>query len=214
MRHFELQSEGKRGWIPWPQDLGARGWIGRLVCISAFVFAFIGLIICVISVRNTIMPKGIIIHHSVVVNTVEGKPVDIAALDEYHRERGFGAFYWGATYHIGYHYVIFPDGTVRSGRPEHLNGAHALGYNSYLGVCLIGNFSSVNRPLSELNSQDPTPAQMRSLKLLIEQLQSKYNIPLERIRRHKDVSTGTECPGDKFDLTSLLLEIKTDSAIR
>lgn len=53
----------------------------------------------------------------------------------------FETFYWGQIYHIGYHYIILPDGTLESGRPEKCKGAHAVGYNDYLGICLIGDFS-------------------------------------------------------------------------
>jgi hypothetical protein len=48
-----------------------------------------------VSYRNTITPHGIIIHHSAVTMTSDGRPVDVSALDEYHSRRGFGIFYWG-----------------------------------------------------------------------------------------------------------------------
>src|SRR5437016_681095 len=95
---------------------------------------------------NTIGPGGIIIHHSAVPPFPDGRPIDAKLIDEIHRERGYNAFYWGRFYHIGYHYVILPDGTVQQGRPEHCRGAHAQGYNSYIGICLVGDFSSKDNP--------------------------------------------------------------------
>lgn len=39
---------------------------------------------------------------------------------------------------LGYHYVIFPDGQIMTGRPADRVGAHVLGYNpGKLGVLLI-----------------------------------------------------------------------------
>jgi hypothetical protein len=84
--------------------------------------------------------------HSAVPPPPNGRPVDARLLDEIHRARGYGAFYWGRFYHIGYHYVILPDGTIEHGRPERCLGSHARGYNSYIGVCLVGDFSSRSNP--------------------------------------------------------------------
>jgi hypothetical protein len=151
-----------------------------------------------ISYRNTITPHGIIIHHSGVTTTFDGQPVDVNVLAGYHRRRGFGIFYWGKTYHIGYHYIIFPDGRVEPGRPERCQGAHAVGRNSDLGICLVGNFSTADNPHGADGMPEPTAAQMEALLALGRRLRERYSIPLERVRLHRDVSTGTVCPGDRF----------------
>lgn len=116
--------------------------IGGLI-VTGLLFA------CVVSYQNTITPDGIIVHHSAVTFTQEGNPVDLKVLDNAHRRRGFDAFYWGRTYHVGYHYVIFPDGKVELGRPERCVGAHAAGHNSAIGICLVGDFSSAGNPAGE-----------------------------------------------------------------
>ena len=161
------------------------------------------------SQSNTITPVGIVIHHSSVIpgsSIAEGLPLNLASWDEFHRKRGFGAFYWGHTYHIGYHYVIFPDGTVRQGRPEHCVGAHAKGFNSYLGIVLIGDFSTKDNRKGDKAPLEPTAEQMRSLTLLCQRLRHCYNIPVSRIVRHSDIGR-TECPGDRFPYAEFLRQI-------
>ena len=155
-------------------------------------------VVSFVSYRNTITPRGIVIHHSAVTTTSDGRPLDVPALAEYHRQRGFGAFYWGRTYHVGYHYIIFPDGRIEPGRPERCQGAHTAGHNSDLGICLIGNFSPTDNPAGERGLAAPTDAQMAALAELCRRLQARYDIPPGNVRRHRDVMSGTECPGDRF----------------
>lgn len=164
-------------------------------------------VLCAVSYRNTITPVGVIIHHSAVPPLGDGSPDDIRRLSEIHRQRGYGAFYWGRTYHVGYHYVILPDGTMQQGRPERCQGAHARGYNSYLGVCLVGNFSTRDNPSGGSGLTEPTDAQMRVLADLCRQLRVRYSLPAGNIRRHNDVNPDTECPGDRFKFDDLVQRI-------
>ncbi len=157
--------------------------------------AVVGL--CVVSYHNTISPRGIIIHHSAVPPR-PGEVQDARLLEGIHARRGYGIFYWGRIYHIGYHYVILPDGTIQAGRPEHCQGAHARGYNTYIGVCLIGDFSSADNPRGEMGLTAPTDAQLESLAKLARELRGRYGFPPENIRRHNEVSPDTECPGDRL----------------
>lgn len=48
--------------------------------------------------------------------TPEGKDYTVAQIDRWHKERGFDC--------IGYHYVIYRDGSVHKGRSEERQGAH------------------------------------------------------------------------------------------
>ena len=161
-----------------------------------------------ISYSNTINPNGIIIHHSAVVLTREGLPVNAAVLENAHRQRGFGTFYWGQTYYTGYHYIIYSDGKIEQGRPERCLGAHALGYNSTLGICLIGNFSSTDNPNGAQGSLAPSAAQMKALTELVNSLRNRYQIPIQNIQTHHQVNESTECPGDRFPFGTLLKEIE------
>lgn len=157
------------------------------------VFAFVAA-----SLWNTITPAGIVIHHSAVPPSQGGREVDAAAIDALHRRRGFGIFYWGRTYHVGYHYVILPDGTVEKGRPDGCRGAHTAGYNNYIGVCLVGNFSSGTGASDASHVEDPTEAQLKALVELCRRVQNEYRIPARNVITHRQVNAGTECPGDRF----------------
>src|SRR5262249_52420062 len=151
-----------------------------------------------------IRPAGIIIHHSVLVPE---PAVAEQELDEFHSKRGFSIYCFGREYHVAYHYLILPDGTPKAGRPERCQGAHTRGYNSYLGIALVGDFSSVDNPSGKKGQLVPTEAQMRSLLALTRQLRKRYNIPLHRILRHSDISS-TYCPGDRFPFTRFLAELQ------
>ena len=48
--------------------------------------------------------------------------------------------------HIGYHFLILPDGTVERGRPESMWGAHTRDHNDTLGICLVGDFDRRDNP--------------------------------------------------------------------
>lgn len=171
---------------------------------------FSGLIaVVVISYLNTITPSGIILHHSAVPVPADGTTPDVSSLDEIHRRRGYGVFYWGRVYHVGYHYIILPDGTVQTGRPEHCRGAHATGYNSYIGVCLIGNYSTEDNPTGAHGPREPTAAQMRALVELTSQLRARYGIAFDQVVRHHDVNPSTECPGDRFPFSQFIDRLRS-----
>jgi len=160
----------------------------------------------VVSYFNIIAPVGILVHHSGVV------PVKVASqlreqviemIDEFHARRGFEILCFGRVYHVAYHYLILPNGTVQPGRPERCQGAHARGYNAFLGIALVGNFSHTENPSGLYGPSSPTAGQMHSLIRLCRRLRTRYNIPIQRVMRHSDVSP-TECPGDRFPLQVLL----------
>jgi len=74
----------------------------------------------------------IIVHCSA---TPEGRHVTVKDIDRWHRDRGFSE--------IGYHHVIYLDGSIHPGRPEEKAGAHTVGHNTTsIGVCYIGGVMS------------------------------------------------------------------------
>jgi N-acetylmuramoyl-L-alanine amidase len=180
--------------------------LGLIVGLS-LITAFVG-----VSYSNSITPTGIIIHHSALPLPPEA--VDARLIDQIHRKRGFSAFYWGRFYHIGYHYIILPNGTIQEGRPEHCRGAHAEGYNSYIGICLVGNFSSEANPNGKFGPAEPTAAQLDALMRLCRELRKKYHFSLEQIRRHSDTNPTTECPGDRFPFSALLKALRDEEPQR
>jgi N-acetylmuramoyl-L-alanine amidase len=156
---------------------------------------------------NTIKPTGIVIHHTALIPGANRPPRSEREVDRYHQERGFEIRCSGRVYHVAYHYVIMANGTIKAGRPERCQGAHAVGYNSYLGISLVGDFSSDDNPTGKKGPTKPTAAQIASLVKLCRRLRAKYNIPLQHIVRHSDIS-DTECPGDRFPFSVVLAELQ------
>jgi N-acetylmuramoyl-L-alanine amidase len=86
--------------------------------------------------------NAIVIHCAATPN---GKDINVAAIDAMHKARGFKRDSQAVRSlnpdlkHIGYHYVIEVDGTIRTGRGIEEVGAHVQGSNSKsIGICLIG----------------------------------------------------------------------------
>ena len=78
----------------------------------------------------------IIIHCAA---TPEGKDFTVEDIRKWHLNRGFND--------IGYHYVIYRDGSIHKGRPIEKIGAHCTGHNSKtIGVCYIGGVDKNNKP--------------------------------------------------------------------
>lgn len=152
-------------------------------------------------------PAGVVIHHTATGAIVEGHRVDAERIAQWHKQRGFSAEYRDRVYHIGYHYVILPDGTVQSGRPEWMLGAHTYGYNDFLGICLVGNFDSHANPDGVQQPARPTPAQMAALRSLLRDLMTKYRLEPEDIHGHCELG-ATACPGDRFPLDELRANLR------
>jgi N-acetylmuramoyl-L-alanine amidase len=133
----------------------------------------------------------IIVHCSA---TPEGKDFTVEDIDRWHKDRGFGVNCNGKTIHIGYHYVIYRDGSVHEGRPENLVGAHCQGHNgNSIGVCYIGGVDAV----AELAKDTRTPEQKDALVNLLMHLKHKY--PQAKIHGHRDFARKA-CPS--FDATN------------
>jgi N-acetylmuramoyl-L-alanine amidase len=164
----------------------------------------------VMSLFNRILPTGIVIHHTAVIPTGGAPPANTGEVDRYHETRGFEIVCEGGVYHVAYHYLILPDGRVQVGRPERCEGAHARGYNSYLGISVVGDFSSRDNPRGSKGLLRPSDAQIASLIRLCRELRTRYRIPLQHIVRHSDISS-TQCPGDRFPFASLLGKLQDQS---
>lgn len=118
----------------------------------------------------------IIIHCSA---TREGRHFTVRDIDRWHRERGFSQ--------IGYHYVIYLDGSVHDGRPLEKIGAHTIGQNaSSIGVCYIGGLDFAG------NSKDTrTQAQRESLRILVCNLRAQF--PGATVHGHREFAKK-DCP--------------------
>ena len=159
-----------------------------------------------VSFFNVIVPTGIIIHHTATIPT-EGKvPASEREVDQYHQARGFNVLCFGQQYHVAYHYLVLPDGKIEQGRPERCEGAHAPGYNSYLGISVAGDFSSADNRRGSKGITRPTAKQIKSLIELCRKLRQQYSIPMQHILRHSDVAP-TKCPGDRFPFEYLVSQV-------
>ncbi|MCU1296017.1 MAG: N-acetylmuramoyl-L-alanine amidase family 2 [Acidobacteriaceae bacterium] len=161
----------------------------------------------VVSFFNTITATGIVIHHTAVIPGADTVPGSERNIDEYHQARGFEILCFGRLYHVAYHYLVMPNGSVQAGRPERCEGAHAQGYNSYLGISVVGDFSSEDNPTGKKGPINPSAEQIASLIQLCRRLKDHYHIPLQHIVRHSDISS-TRCPGDRFPFKSVLDQLQ------
>ena len=119
----------------------------------------------------------------IIVHCSATKPAQVVTVDtirRWHLARGFKD--------IGYHYVIYQDGTVHVGRPEHVVGAHASGHNSRsIGVCYIGGLNEQTGKPEDTR----TDAQRAALLGLLVELKQKY--PGAKIYGHRDFAAKA-CP--------------------
>lgn len=135
-----------------------------------------------LNVKNNRIIKEIIVHCSA---TPEGKDFTVLDIKKWHLERGFSD--------IGYHYVIYRDGSINKGRDESKIGAHCTGHNSYsIGVCYVGGVAKDGKTAKDTR----TDAQKKSLLSLLRNLKMKY--PQASIHSHRDYAQKA-CPS--FDAT-------------
>ena len=101
----------------------------------------------------------IIVHCSA---TPEGKDYSVDTIRKWHLQRGFSD--------IGYHYIIYRDGSIHTGRDESVIGAHCKGHNSNsIGVCYIGGCASDGKTPKDTR----TTEQKQSLYKLLKELKAK-----------------------------------------
>ena len=121
--------------------------------------------------------KEIIVHCAA---TPEGKNFTVKDINKWHIERGFDC--------IGYHYVIYLDGSIHNGRGLNKPGAHCTGHNSKsIGICYIGGVDKDGKTPKDTRTKE----QKESLLLLLKALKTKF--PKATIHGHKDFANKA-CP--------------------
>ena len=121
----------------------------------------------------------IIVHSSA---TPEGANFTVEDLDRWHRRRNFRC--------IGYHFVVYLDGSIHPGRPVEEMGAHCkAGKHNYhsIGVCYIGGAEKDGKTPKDTR----TPEQKESLRALLGMLKAAYRNA--QIYGHRDFM-ATDCP--------------------
>lgn len=112
----------------------------------------------------------IIVHCSA---TPEGKNFTVEDIDKWHKEKGFTS--------IGYHYVIYLDGTTHKGRAIENIGAHCVKHNANsIGICYIGGLAKDGKTPKDTR----TEAQKESLLILLKELKTKF--PTSEIYGHNE----------------------------
>ena len=119
----------------------------------------------------------IIVHCSA---TPEGRPHTVGDIRAWHKQRGFKD--------IGYHYVVYLDGSIHAGRSEAEIGAHCTGHNrNSIGVCYVGGMTRDMKAAKDTR----TEAQKKALLQLLKQLKRKY--PGAKIYGHRNFAAKS-CP--------------------
>lgn len=123
--------------------------------------------------------------------TKEGRETTIAEIRKWHLARGFSD--------IGYHYVIYLDGTLHLGRDVDIAGAHTSGYNSRtIGVCYVGGLDKNGKAKDTRN-----PYQKDALSLLLIRLHQLY--PNATIHGHFEFANkACPCFDPKTEYKSIL----------
>ena len=119
----------------------------------------------------------IIIHCSA---TPEGRNVTVDEVRRWHRQQGFAD--------VGYHYLIYLDGSVHPGRPIEQVGAHCRGHNAHsIGVCYIGGLTADGKRPKDTR----TTRQKLALQALVQIL--KLNFPQATVHGHREFA-AKDCP--------------------
>lgn len=119
----------------------------------------------------------IIIHCSA---TPEGRYTTVEEIKQWHIQRGWKD--------IGYHYVIYLDGTIYKGRPIEEIGAHCSGYNkNSIGICYIGGVAKDGKTPKDTR----TEGQKRALIELLKRLKKDY--PKATLHGHNEFANKA-CP--------------------
>lgn len=117
--------------------------------------------------------------------TPEGRDYTVGQVRAWHKERGFSD--------VGYHWIVYRDGSVHPGRPESVAGAHCTGQNTCsVGVCYVGG----EEPDGSHRPKDTrTPAQKKALRELVAELQKRY--PGATVHGHYEFANKA-CPSFKI----------------
>ncbi len=105
----------------------------------------------------------------------------VREIDLWHRQRG-----WKQG--CGYHYVVRRDGSIETGRPLEMVGAHCLNRNKHsIGICYEGGLDAKGNP-----ADTRTPQQKEALRKLLERLHKHF--PKAIIAGHNVFNPMKACP--------------------
>ena len=124
--------------------------------------------------RLTVHHEGKSVNRATVVNAVIH---DIDNIHAGHRKKNYGD--------IAYHFIVDYAGRTWEGRSLAYEGAHVADQNQgNIGVMLLGNFEK----------QEPSAAQLTTVKTLAALLRTRFGIKPHRVYGHLDLGSSA-CPG-------------------
>jgi N-acetylmuramoyl-L-alanine amidase len=95
--------------------------------------------------------------------TPEGRHTTVEDIRLWHKAQGWSD--------IGYHYVVYLDGSIHTGRPIEVAGAHTKGLNkNSIGVVYVGGINAMNFKAKDTR----TPEQKEALHCLLNELMATY----------------------------------------
>lgn len=111
--------------------------------------------------------------------TPANRDVSVKDITRWHKARGFNT--------IGYHYVVYLDGSIHKGRSIESVGAHCTGQNAHsIGVCYVGGLDLAGKP-----SDTRTPMQKVGLMKILKELHLQF--PEASIHGHREFA-AKDCP--------------------
>ena len=136
-------------------------------------------------------PQYLIIHHS-----ASSDATTVEEIRSWHKAKGWTD--------IGYHKIIYQDGSIHQGREDTAIGAQAFGANAFsLGICCIGNF----------DKKKPPKKTIENLIQVLAVLCKRHKLSSDKIIGHYQVAKmfnapagASNCPG-KY-MVELLDEIR------
>ena len=119
----------------------------------------------------------IIVHCSA---TAEGKHYTVEDIRKWHKQQGWSD--------VGYHYVVYLDGSIHNGRDVDIAGAHTVNHNAHsIGVCYIGGVAKDGKTPKDTRTEEQKDSLLYLLRLLREQY------PTAKIYGHRNFANKA-CP--------------------
>lgn len=122
--------------------------------------------------------REIIIHCAA---TPEGRDYTVEDIRKWHKQQDWSD--------IGYHYVIYRNGSIHEGRNVDIAGAHCVNHNANsIGICYIGGVATNGKTPKDTR----TLTQRAALLSLLNELRQLY--PNAKIYGHRDFEPRKACP--------------------
>lgn len=120
----------------------------------------------------------IIVHCT---GTIPSESTTVEAVRKYHMEHN-------GWKDIGYHYLVYLDGSIHAGRPIDQKGAHCKNHNEgTVGICYVGGLVAKNKA-----GDTRTPMQKIALRNLIRALKVCFPT-IKKVSGHRDYGNKA-CP--------------------